>query len=154
MGMKRILAATVVLAFGACATAPAAPKTPSDLILGKWNCKATAEGVTTDAVVTYLEGGKSTLDAKVGVNQGGMAIDIRATAEGNYKFLEDGKVQETITKMTVTSGKMGGNDVPAAMIQPMVEQMVVNQTVTSTATITETSFVSKDEDGTVTTCTR
>lgn len=152
--MKRILAATIVLALGACATAPAAPKTPADLLLGKWECKAASEGVTTLAQVDYLAGGKSTVDAKVGVSQGGMAIDIVAMAEGSWKFLDDGKFQETVTKMTVTSGKMGGQDVPPAMIQPMVEQMVVNQTVTSTVAISETSFVSTDTDGVVTTCTR
>lgn len=150
--MKRILAATMVLALGACAST--ASKAPADLILGKWNCKAAAEGVSTDAVVTYLAGGKSTMDAKVGVNQGGMAIDITATGEGSWKFLEDGKLQETVTKLTVLSGNMGGQTVPPAMIQPMVEQMVVNQTVTSKATISETSLVSTDDDGVVTNCTR
>lgn len=154
--MKRILAAAIVLTLGACASAsaPAAFKAPADLILGKWNCKAAAEGVSTDAVVTYLAGGKSTMDAKVGVNQGGMAIDITANGEGSWKFLEDGKLQETVTKLTVLSGNMGGQTVPPAMIQPMVEQMVVNQTVTSKATISETSLVSTDSDGVVTTCTR
>ena len=155
--MKRVLIATVALALGACASgsgSTSGAKMPAEMILGKWNCKATAEGVTTDAAVTYLAGGTATMDAKVGVNQSGMAIDITATADASWKFLEDGELVETITKMTVTGGKMGGQTVPPAMIQGMVEQMVVNKPTTSTAKITETSFVSTDDSGTVTTCTR
>ena len=155
--MKRVLIATVALALGACASgsgATSAAKTPAEMILGKWNCKATTEGVTTDAAVTYLAGGTATMDAKVGVSQSGMAIDITATADASWKFLEDGKLVETITKMTVTSGTVGGQTAPPAMIQGMVEQMVVNKPTTSTAKITDTSFVSTDESGTVTTCTR
>ncbi|HPI49123.1 MAG TPA: hypothetical protein PLH23_12705 [Hyphomonadaceae bacterium] len=153
--MKRILLATVALALGACASGPGtSAKTPAELILGKWNCKATAEGITTDADVTYLTGGKATMDAKVGVSQSGMAINILAKADASWNFLPDGKLEETITKMTVTKGTMGGNDVPPAMIQGMIEQAVVNQKTVSTAVFTDTSFTSTDESGTVTSCTR
>jgi hypothetical protein len=152
--MKRILFGTAALvALGACASAPAA-KTPAEMMLGTWTCKAESEGVTTNADVTYLEGGKTTMKAKVGVVQSGMVIDIDATGDATWKFLEDGKLQETITGMKVISGKMGGNDVPVAMIQPMVEQMVVNQSSTSTAVITPTTMTSTDDDGIVTSCTR
>ncbi|MDP3496014.1 MAG: hypothetical protein Q8R82_23120 [Hyphomonadaceae bacterium] len=157
--MKRILLATVAIALGACASGPAgstgaAAKTPAEQILGKWNCKATTEGIATDAAVTYLEGGKATMDAKIGVQQSGMAIEILATADASWKFLADGKLEEMITRMTVTKGSMGGNDVPPAMIQGMIEEAVVNQKTVSTATFTETSFTSTDESGTVTSCAR
>lgn len=124
------------------------------MILGKWNCGATAEGITTDAAVTYLDGGKATMDAKVGVTQSGMAINILANADASWNFLPDGKLEEMITRMTVTKGTMGGNDVPPAMIQGMIEQAVVNQKTVSTAVFSEGKFVSTDESGTVTTCTR
>lgn len=154
--MKRILLASVVLALGACASGPggSAAKTPAQMILGTWNCKATAEGITTDANVNYLDGGKATMDAKVGVTQSGMAIEILAKADASWNFRADGKLEEMITKMTVTKGSMGGNDVPPAMIQPMIEQAVVNQKTVSTAEFSEGKFVSVDEAGTVTTCTR
>ena len=154
--MKRILLATFALALGACASGPggSAASTPDKQILGKWNCKATTDGITTDADVTYLEGGKATMDAKVGVTQSGMAINILATAEASWKFLPDGKLEEMITKMTVTKGTMAGNDVPPAMIQGMIEQAVVNQKTVATAVFSEGKFVSTDESGTVTTCTR
>ncbi len=151
--MKRILLAAAALTLGACASSPAA-KTPADMILGKWNCKATAEGITTDADVTYLKGGAATMDAKAGISQSGMAIEILATADASWNFREDGKLEEMITRMTVTKGTMSGQDVPPAMIQPMVEGAVVNQKTVSTAVFSDKSFVSTDEAGTVTTCTR
>lgn len=151
--MKRILLAAAALTLGACASSPAA-KTPADMILGKWNCKATAEGITTDADVTYLKGGAATMDAKAGISQSGMAIEILATADASWNFREDGKLEEMITRMTVTKGTMSGQDVPPAMIQPMVEGAVVNQKTVSTAVFSDNSFVSTDEAGTVTTCSR
>ncbi len=153
--MKHVVFATVALAFGACAsgTAPAV-KTPAEMILGKWTCKAAAQGISTDAVVTYLAGGAATLDAKIAIAQGGMAVDITATGEASWKFLADGKLEETITNVTVVSGKVGDNNVPPATIQPIVDQVVVNETSTGTVVFNDTSFTSTDEDGVVTTCTR
>jgi hypothetical protein len=152
--MKRIVIAAVALvSLGACASTPAA-KSPADMILGTWNCKAESEGVSTDAVITYVKGGTATMDASVGVKQGGMAIDLAGKGDASWKFLPDGKIEETITRLTVTSGKMGGNPVPVGMIQPMVDQMVVNQPVKSTVVFSDASFVSTDEEGVVTTCTR
>ena len=152
--MKRILiAASALVALGACASAPGA-KDPSEMILGTWTCKANSEGVTTEAVVTYVKGGTATMDAKAGMSQSGMAIEILATADASWNFREDGKLEEMITRMTVTKGTMSGQDVPPAMIQPMVEGAVVNQKTVSTAVFSDNSFVSTDEAGTVTTCTR
>lgn len=152
--MKRILVATVALvSLGACASAPGT-KTPAEMILGAWKCKASSEGVNTDAVITYIAGGAATMDAKLGVNQGGMAITLDGKGEATWKFLPDGKIEEKITKLTVTSGKMGGRDVPLGMVQPMVDQMVVNQSVTSTTLITPTTMTSTDDNGVVTSCTR
>lgn len=151
--MKKLLIATIALAAGACASAPAA-KTPAEQILGVWNCKTSSEGVKIEGTNTYSPDGKATGDAKVGVAQGGMAIDLTATTESSWKFLEDGKLQETVTKMTVTGGKMGGQDVPIAMIQPMVEQMVVNQTMTATVVFGEGTATLTDQENAVTNCTR
>ena len=151
--MKRILLAAAALTLGACASSPAA-KTPAEMILGKWQCKATTEGIATDAAVTYLAGGKASMDAKVGLAMSGMAIEILANADASWNFRPDGKLEEMITGMTVTKGSMGGQSVPTAMIQPMVESAVVNQKTVSTAVFSGNSFVSTDEAGTVTTCTR
>ncbi len=152
--MKRIVVAAVALAsLGGCASAPAAP-TPAEMILGTWMCKATSEGVNTDAVITYVAGGAATMDARLGVTQGGMAISLDGKGEATWRFLPDGKIEETITRLTVTGGKMGGRDVPLAMVQPMVDQMVVNQPVTSTTVITPKTMTSTDGEGVVTICAR
>jgi hypothetical protein len=152
--MKRFAyAASGFVVLGACASAPAA-KTPAEMIIGPWSCKAASEGVTTEAKVNYMDGGKATMDAKVGVNQSGMAINITADGEASWAFQDDGKLKETITKMTVKTGSMGGQEVPLAMIQPMIDQMVVNQSSTSTVAITPTTLTSTDENGVVTDCMR
>ncbi len=117
--MKRILLATAVLALGACASSggETAAKTPADMIVGKWTCSAAPEGIQSDAVVDYIKGGAAKVDAKLAVEQGGMAIEILATGDATWTFLPDGKLEETITKLTVVSGKTGGRDVPPALIQ-------------------------------------
>jgi hypothetical protein len=152
--MKRLVITTVALAsLSACASTPAA-KSPAEMILGSWTCSAESEGVTTNAAVNYLKGGKATMDAKIAVNQGGMALNVTGVGEGSWEFLSDGKLRESVTKMAVTGGKAGANDVPIAMIQPMMDQMVVNQSTTSTAVITPTTMTSTDENGVVTSCKR
>lgn len=160
--MKRILLAPVlltfgVLALGACASSgeAAAPKTPAEMILGKWTCTATPEGIASEAVVDYQKGGAAKVDAKLSVNQGGMAAEILATGDATWAFLPDGKIEETITALNVTKGTMNGNDVPPAMIQGMIQNSVVGQKTTATVVFSDDGFVSTDEGtGTVTTCKR
>lgn len=156
--MKRILVATVALALGACASSgggTTAAKTPADQILGKWNCTAAPEGIQSEALIDFIKGGKATVDAKLSLEQGGMAIVIAATGEANWVFLPDGKLEETITALNVTKGTMNGNDVPPAMIQGMIQQSVVGQKTTSTVVFTGDTYVATDDgSGTVTTCKR
>ncbi len=155
--MKRILLATAVLALGACASSggETAAKTPADMIVGKWTCSAAPEGIQSDAVVDYIKGGAAKVDAKLAVEQGGMAIEILATGDATWTFLPDGKLEETITALNVTKGTMNGNDVPPAMIQGMIQQSVVGQKTTANVVFSDDGFVSTDEgSGTVTTCKR
>lgn len=152
--MVRIFAGVAVAAvLAGCASAPA-PKTPSEMILGSWTCKTESEGVTVSGVTTYVAGGTANATVKVSVNQPGMAVDINATADSVWSFLEDGRMQETVTKATVLNASMGGQDLPASMIQPMMDEMVVNQTATSTAVVTPSALTITDEEGTTTNCTR
>lgn len=155
--MKRMLLATAVLALGACASSGGGTTaaTPADKIIGKWTCLAAPEGIQSEAVVDYLKGGKATVDAKLNVTQGGMAIEILATGEATWAFLPSGKLEEAITSLNVTKGTANGNDVPPAMIQGMVQSSVVGQKTTSTVVFSDNSYVSTDdESGVVTTCKR
>ena len=161
--MKRIVFAPIVLALGAmalgaCASsggATSAAKTPADQILGKWTCTAAPEGVASEAVIDYAKGGKATVDAKLSVNQSGMAVEILAKGDASWVFLPSGKLEETITSLTVTKGTMNGNDVPPAMIQGMIQQSVVGQKTTSAVVFSDNGYVATDDgSGTVTTCKR
>jgi len=158
--MKRVLLTPVLfaLALGACASSGSgttAAKTPADMILGKWTCTATPEGISSEAVVDYIKGGTAKVDAKLGMNQGGMAVEILANGDATWAFLPDGKIEEAITSLTVVKGTMNGNDVPPAMIQGMIQQSVVGQKTTSTIVFSDNGFVSTDDgSGTVTTCKR
>ena len=155
--MKRILLATAVLALGACASSGSetVAKTPADMILGKWTCTAMPEGVASEAVVDYIKGGTAKVDAKLSVNQGGMAVEILATGDATWAFLPDGKLEEGISSLNVTKGTMNGNDVPPAMIQGMIQDSVVGQKTTATVVFSDDGFVSTDVgSGTVTTCKR
>jgi len=156
--MKRIVIATVALALGACASSgggTTAAKTPADQILGKWTCTAAPEGISSEAVVDYIKGGKATVDAKLSMKQSGMAVEILATGEATWAFLPTGKLEEAITSLNVTKGTMNGNDVPPAMIQGMIQQSVVGQKTTSSIVFSEGGYVSTDdESGVVTTCKR
>ena len=150
--MVRMIAGTALLALlAACATT--AP-TPAQQVVGKWSCETNTDGIKVLGKVDYLSDGKAASDVSVAIDQGGMAMTIAATAESTWLFLADGKMSETITKATVTSGNMAGQDVPPAMIQPMMEEMVVNQTSTSTVVFEGSAMTLTDEEGTVTRCTR
>ncbi|RYG30686.1 MAG: hypothetical protein EON93_14325 [Burkholderiales bacterium] len=158
--MKRMLIATVALALGACASSgggsgTTSAKTPADMILGKWTCTAAPEGIASEAVIDYAKGGTAKVDAKLSVNQGGMAVEIHANGDANWAFLPDGKLEETITSLNVIKGTMNGNDVPPAMIQGMIQQSVVGQKTTSAAVFSGDSFTLTDDgSGTVTSCKR
>lgn len=152
--MRQMLIMGVQMAvLGACAIGPPV-KTPAEMILGTWSCQATSKGVTTEASVTYLAGGKATMDARLGVVQGGMAIKLEGKGEASWSFLPDGRIEEKITSLTVIKGAIGDQTVPVAMLQPVVDQAVVNQAQVSKTDITASTMISTDDDGVVTRCTR
>ena len=144
--------AAVLLA--ACASTGETAQSPADQVVGNWTCKTVSEGVTVDGAVNYMAGGTGKADVGIVADQGGMAVNIKATAESEWSFLEDGRMRESITKATVTSGSMNGQTVPAAMIQPMIEDMVVDQATTSTVEFAGNAMKLTSDDGTVTDCTR
>lgn len=150
--MKRLSFAMLVLV-SACASAPK-PQTPAEMLLGQWSCEVTNGDITTKGDVAYLPDGKATIKANVGLAVAGQAAVIEGSGESQWAFLPDGKLQETLTSLTVSSGTLGGKPVPTAMIQPMVNNNLLNKATTSTATITPKKMVLDAGDGAPKTCTR
>lgn len=155
--MIRILSGSVMaLCLAACASTPIA--SPATQILGKWNCTTSAEGMAVAGVFDYMADGAVKGQAQMDSDVQGMKASITGDIEATWEFLPDGRLKETITALTVKSAKMGGQVAPPAMIpsmiQPMVNESVVNQTSTSTAVFTADTFTSTDDEGVVTSCRR
>lgn len=150
--MKRLSFAMLVLV-SACASAPKT-LTPAEMLLGQWSCEVSSGDITTKGVVTYLPDGKATIKANVALAVAGQAAVIEGAGESGWAFVADGKLQETLTSLTVSSGTLGGKPVPTAMIQPMVNNNLLNKATTSTATITSKKMVLDAGDGSPKTCTR
>jgi hypothetical protein len=146
--------AVLALAASACATAP---KTPEQMILGKWTCDASSPEMKVKGVFDYKADGTASSLADVEVDTEGMKIGIKGNMGSTWKFLPDGKLQETITSMSISSATMNGQPMDqsmVAMMQPMVQEMVVNQSTTSQVTLNEREFNYVDDAGVATACTR
>lgn len=149
--MRIVVGMTAAALLAACASTP---KSPQEQIQGNWACKTNAEGVSVDGAVRYLPDGKGDGKVTVDVSQSGMDIKIEADVASTWGFLADGRIEESVTKLTVTKGSMAGQDVPVAMIQPMVEEMIVGQKTVSTVKLDANTLSLTDEDGVTTNCTR
>lgn len=123
-----------------------------DQLLGKWMCESNDGDTVIKGPFTYLAGGKSTMETTIAVSSAG--IEFQGTGNATWTLLPNGKLEEVITDFKVASGKSGGQPVPAATFQPMIDQGVVNQKITSDIKFADKSFVSTDDQGTVTTCKR
>jgi hypothetical protein len=155
--MVRLLTATVAaLLLGACASAPTSR--PGDLILGKWTCSAAREGMNVVGDVTYAKDGTAVGDAKLAIKAGGTDIALTADVDSAWRILPDGKLEETIRSAKVKTANTGGADAPPAvvesMIQPVVDQMIVGQTATSTVVFDGQTMTQVDDKGDKTVCKR
>ncbi len=154
--MKRILIGMIsALTLGACATAP---KGSAGQILGVWTCHAESQGAIVDGKFTYATGGKTQADAAMDVEAGGQKIWLAGVIDATWGFQPDGTLIETIVGLKVNAAKIGGKDLPApaigAMVQPMVDQMIVGQSSTSTVAFAGPTMILTDDKGVVTTCKR
>ncbi len=151
-----VLAAAAGLVVAACASTPeeAKPMTLDQMVIGKWTCETSSDGMNIKATLDYVAGGKSTYVTNVNGDAGGMKIEMTGNGDAVWAVQPDGKLTETIKTLKVTAGKMNGNDVPPAMLQSMVEGMLVGQSSTSTVTMSGGAMVLTDADGVVTNCAR
>ena len=153
--LRNCLGLTGLLLLSACATTP---KGPADQILGVWTCHTESQGAVVDGKFTYLTGGKTQADATMDVDASGQKIWLAGVIDATWGFQPDGKITETIVGLKVNSAKVGGKDLPApaigAMIQPMVDQMIVGQASTSTVAFNGAGMTLTDDKGVVTACKR
>lgn len=156
--MLRIgLGLTAVLLCAACASSPAA-NTPATQILGVWTCHAESQGSTVDGKFTYQTGGKTQGDAAMDIDAGGQKVWLAGIIDATWGFQPDGKIIETVVGLKVNKAKVGGKDLPGpaigAMIQPMVDQMLVGQSSTSTVAFSGATMTLTDDKGVITSCKR
>lgn len=153
--MTRIAIVMLAFAASACASTPK-EKPLSERILGLWNCTATADSVSTKAAVTYLDGGKSKLDATVTLTFAGQAAEIKGAGDATWTVLPDGRLEDTVTALTISGGTVAGNPVPVPMIQPLVQQAIVGQKSTSAVAFDDKArtMTLTDDKSNVTSCSR
>ena len=145
-------------AFLLCIACALTPESSQQLILGKWSCHAESQGAIVDGKFDYMTGGKAKADAEMSVDANGMKVWVAGLLDATWGFQPDGKLIETVTGLKVTQAKMAGRDVPpmaiGSMVQPMVNEMVVGQSTTSTVVFDGATMTSTDTEGVVTTCKR
>jgi len=149
--MKLIGIAVSLFVLGSAAAHAQTPKT-EELLLGDWTCASDSNGAVITGPFTYLAGGKSKMQTTIAISSA--SVEMSGTGNATWKFLADGKLEETITDFKVASAKSAGQPAPVEPMQEMVDTMVLNQTVTSTVAVDAKKLVLTDNTGTTTTCTR
>jgi hypothetical protein len=155
--MIRIAISSVVLAaLGACGSTPE-PRTPQQMIMGKWTCETESENITISGVFDYQANGLAQSQSSIGVDAGAVKIALTANADSTWGFGEDGKMTEMVTAMRLISATMAGQPMPTDMVESLVQPKidgVVGQSSTSTVVFGENSFTSTTDEDIVTTCKR
>jgi hypothetical protein len=153
--LRALLGLTGLLLVSACASTPTGP---ADQILGTWTCNAASQGAVVDGKFTYMTGGKTQANAAMDVDAAGQKIWLAGIIDATWGFQPDGKLIETIVGLKVNAARVGGKDLPApavgAMVQPMVDQMIVGQSSTSAVVFGGATMTLTDDKGVVTTCKR
>ncbi len=148
--MKYILSAAALAALAACTSTPG----PGADLLGKWACESKVEQTTIKADITYLAGGAAGLAVTI-AGAGDVAFEAKGAGEGTWALSADGtQLDEKITKLTVTSAKANGNDIPPALAQAFVDPALPDLSATTKIELSPGRLVKTMPDGAVTICTR
>jgi hypothetical protein len=148
--MKRVLITSLAVLAG-CATAP----TPTQLLLGAWNCQMTAGPATIKGVFNYLPEGKGDFKVNIAGTIGNIPFDAEGHGDASWRLLEeDTKLESKIETLTIDSAKANGQVVAPAMAQSLLGQSLAGQSATSVIKVDKSSLVLTQEDGSATNCTR
>lgn len=147
----------VVLGVAAlCLAAPARAQTGAEPYLGKWSCASVSHSEKTVQTVEYLANGTFRVtDASGHADLGGGALmEMALSAEGTWSVRADGKLVEQPTRVTVISATMSGKPMQVASVQASMDESMAEMATLSSVVHGDAKFVSTDENGVVTACTR
>lgn len=119
----------------------------ADQLLGPWKCASSDKGTTANVLVTYLNGGKQTIDMVMAVGAP-LNIEFSATAAGDWT-LNDGVLVENITSFRYISGKKDGRPTAPGFLETLLGQTLFTEPMTSAPEITNDVLTLKKNDGTV-----
>ncbi len=143
--MKPVALAIAFL--GLASTAGAQEPNLSDRLVGAWRCASSDKGTTADVLVTYLVGGKQTIDMVMAVGAP-LNIEFSATAAGDWT-LTDGVLVENITSFRYISGKKNGRPTAPGFLETLLGKTLFTEPMTSTPEIKDDFLVLRKNDGTV-----
>jgi hypothetical protein len=155
--MRRlILASAVSFLLAACATSPPKPKTPAEMLLGRWSCETRTSAVAISSNMTYSPDGKAVGEISVG-SAGNPTMMFAATGkvDGSWKLIEnDTKLQQTLANVTITGAKLNEQVIEPAMAQSMIGPSLAGQSSVTTMKVDDKTLTLTDTTGTATNCTR
>jgi hypothetical protein len=140
----------LALAIAFLGLAPAAgaqqPKL-ADQLLGPWTCASNDKSVSAQALVTYLAGGKQTMDLIMAIGAP-LNIEFSATAAGEWT-LTDGVLVENYTSFRYISGKKDGRPTAPGFLDTLFGRTLFTEPTSSTVEIKDDALILKKSDGTV-----
>jgi hypothetical protein len=140
----------VALAIAFLGLAPAAgaqdPKL-ADQLLGAWKCASSENNISAQALVTYLAGGKQTIDMIMGVGAP-LNIEFTATAAGDWT-LTDRVLVENYTSFRYISGKKDGRPTAPGFLETLFGKTLFTEPTSSTVEIKDDVLTLMKSDGTV-----
>lgn len=151
--MRMLAIAVLPLVLAGPAWAQDASAALETALLGTWKCSGDSNGMKVTGTTNYAAGGSQTFDVSLTGGPDGMAMELAGSGTGTWKLV-DGKLLETFTSIKVSSAKLNGQVIPNEQAQPLVEGMVLDQTIASTVEMNTGSMVLVDHENVTHTCTR
>ena len=153
MKLKTLMAAAMAAGLAACASTPDA-RTPSEMIVGTWNCTATTPDGTIAGPMTYKADGTTTFSLTMTNKAQGISLVAKVEGSAAWRLPEPGVIVEKMTRLNVLSAVVNGDDVTAALADSIEEEMLGKEAAPSKLEVAPRRMTQMDPVGTQTTCTR
>ena len=140
------------LALAACVMVAACGGGQGDLV-GNWECKYSANGMSFESDSTYLSNGRTSGNFVMSGSDSGNQLEMSGTYTGTWD-LEGDQLTETAERMTIVTFSVNGRVVnDPALISRFEQSMVGQSDVAEIKALTSDTFVTSSSEGT-TTCSR